>query len=223
MRYEIRPLGPWPEPVTTSRGSSSTFRASWPDTLALLGREVELLDGTLLVLQVDVTEGEIRRDGMLRTNARAAFPGVRVSFGSRHGPLTYATDQYDRPGALPGWQANVRAIALALQALRAVDRYGVTGRGEQYTGWRAIEAPSAAAPAMTVRQAAAFIVEHAGLPPSRVQLVIENALERRNSYRMAAHTLHPDRGGDHDQMALLTIAKQVLDAADPTTRTNGGG
>lgn len=38
------------------------------------------------------------------------------------------------------WQINLRAIALGLEALRKLDRYGITSRGEQYTGWRAIEA-----------------------------------------------------------------------------------
>ena len=32
---------------------------------------------------------------------------------------------------------NLRSIALGLKALRAVDRYGVSRRGEQYAGFRA--------------------------------------------------------------------------------------
>lgn len=35
------------------------------------------------------------------------------------------------------WEHNVRSIALGLQALRAVDRYGISRRGEQYAGFRA--------------------------------------------------------------------------------------
>lgn len=142
MRYEIRPLGTWTDPVTKNRASSSRFRASWQSTLDLLARETEMLGAPLVVMQIDVTEGDLRRDGMLRAGAKVNFPGVRVSFDSKHGPLTYATDAYDRQysGDMPGWQANVRALALALEALRAVDRYGVTKRGEQYCGWLAIEA-----------------------------------------------------------------------------------
>jgi hypothetical protein len=33
---------------------------------------------------------------------------------------------------------NARAIALGLEALRKVDRYRITKRGEQYTGWSAL-------------------------------------------------------------------------------------
>lgn len=45
--------------------------------------------------------------------------------------LVYATDCCDF------WQHNVRSIALGLEALRAVDRYGISRRGEQYAGFRA--------------------------------------------------------------------------------------
>ncbi len=45
--------------------------------------------------------------------------------------LVYATDVCDF------WQHNVRSIALGLEALRAVDRYGISRRGQQYAGFRA--------------------------------------------------------------------------------------
>lgn len=45
--------------------------------------------------------------------------------------LVYATDVCDL------WQHNVRSVALGLEALRAVDRYGISRRGEQYAGFRA--------------------------------------------------------------------------------------
>lgn len=45
--------------------------------------------------------------------------------------LVYATD------ACVLWRHNVRSIALGLEALRAVDRFGISRRGEQYAGFRA--------------------------------------------------------------------------------------
>jgi hypothetical protein len=42
------------------------------------------------------------------------------------------------------WQDNLRAIALGLEALRKVDRYGITKNSEQYTGWKQLEAGPAA-------------------------------------------------------------------------------
>lgn len=143
MNYVFRPLGPWIEPTTSDRWGSHRFKAKWSDTLDLLDRELTNLGASEAVFQVDVRDAQLRRDGMLRADVKVgAFPGVRVSFESKHGPLTYATDAYEQQygWALPSWQANVRAIALALEALRAVDRYGVSRRGEQYRGWTAIAA-----------------------------------------------------------------------------------
>lgn len=202
MRYEIRPLGVWTGPVTKSR-PYCRFRAAWLDTLDLLARETEQLGARLVVLQVDVTEGDIRRDGMLRANAKVGFPGVRVSFESRHGPLTYATDRFD------GWQDNIRAVALSLQALRAVDRYGVSGSGEQYRGWRAIEAEPTTA--MTLEQAAEFIAAHAGADFIAAD-VFASRDWRTRAFRVAARALHPDNGGAPEQFRRLTEARALLDA-----------
>lgn len=200
MRYEIRPLGAWTGPATRNR-PYCRFRASWSDTLNLLGWEADHLGARLLVLQVDVTLGEIRRDGMLRANARAGHPGVRVSFESRHGPLTYATDRYDR------WQDNVRAIALSLGALRAVDRYGVSKSGEQYRGWTAISA----GPAMTVEAAVQLLVAFGNGTPREI---VTSAAARRLAYHAAIRKHHPDVGGDPDTFRRLTAARDLLDHTD---------
>lgn len=45
--------------------------------------------------------------------------------------LVYATDVCEH------WQHNVRSIALGLDRLRAVERFGISRRGEQYAGFRA--------------------------------------------------------------------------------------
>jgi hypothetical protein len=210
VRYEIRPLGGWDRPKTEPRAASGRFRAAWQSTLDLLGREVEYLNGELVVLQIDVTEGELRRDGMLRANARVAFPGVKVSFQSRHGALTYATDAYDARyyNDPPGWQANIRAIALALEALRAVDRYGVTSSGEQYRGWTAITATSGEFD-MTREQAAALLAGEPGSPCTTGDL-LNNRDAVMSTYRFLAKRHHPDVGGNPELFRRLTAARDVL-------------
>jgi hypothetical protein len=210
VRYEIRPLGPWIEPVTQGRSGSGRFRATWSDTLDLLQYESGLLGATLIVVQVDVTDAELRRDGMLRTNAKVGFPGVRVSFDSKHGPLTYATDAYDQRyyGDPPGWQANVRAIALSLQALRAVDRYGVSRRGEQYRGWTPIAATVAE---LTVDQAAELLAEATGRRWTAQQILTDpDALKA--AYKAAVAPHHPDRGGDPAEFDRITKARDLIKA-----------
>lgn len=208
-RYEIRPLGLWDRPVTGERARSARFRASWSDTLDLLVREVEHLGGTLIVVQVDVEAADLRRDGMLRSRAAVGFPGVKVSFESHFGPLTYATDAYDRwtGSDPPGWQANVRAIALSLQALRAVDRYGVTRSGEQYRGWTAIGA-AAAEKTMNRDEAARVLADAAGAGVHPGMLRTAEAVKA--AYRSAAKWHHPDVGGDADAFRLVTAARDLL-------------
>src|SRR5262245_9320796 len=95
MRYEFRPLQDWPG--RTAHGKNTPFTASWSDTLELLGRETESLGAELVVIQIEATEVQIRRDGMLRSGAKVGYRGVRLSFESKHGPLTYATDVYEAP------------------------------------------------------------------------------------------------------------------------------
>lgn len=207
-RYEIRPLGVWDRPITVDRAGSGRFRAPWASTLDLLMREVEYLDAGLVVLQIDVQEGELRRDGMLRANAKVGFPGVKVSFVSRHGPLTYATDAYERRWSHepPGWQANVRAIALGLEALRAVDRYGITRSGEQYRGWSAISATSGEFD-MTREQAADLLAHDTTFTPAQL-LAGSDAV--RKAYRAAAKKHHPDAGGNTELFRRLKAAHDLL-------------
>jgi hypothetical protein len=207
-RFEIRSLGRWDRPQTDPRKSSATFRASWADTVKLLLAEVDMLGGQLVVLQVDADPTEIRLDGMLRARASVDFPGVKVSFESDHGPLMYATDAYDRTGwGMAGWQANVRAIALGLGALRAVDRYGITSSGEQYKGWTALaDKPFAHTAEMAPDVADRILRDAAG----NVSYPFDTPSRINAAFRMAARTHHPDVGGNDEAFQLLSSARDAL-------------
>src|SRR5690606_24676973 len=93
--------------------------------------------------------------------AKAAHPGVILSFDSKVGHLSYPCDTFT------SWQDNLRAVALALEALRKLDRYGVTKRGEQYRGFLAIEATAAPAGFATADDALHFIGVLAQAEPDR--------------------------------------------------------
>lgn len=207
-----RALAAWTDPVSVQE--DSPFRAGWSDTADLLRREVDMLTDTdqYVVIEVDTAEGNIRADGRMRADARVNSDGVVVSFDSRHGPLRYATDQFRRAGwqskRMPGWQCNVRAIALSLEALRKVDRYGVTHRGEQYTGWKALGSGIAMPKAqMTVEEARRLLLDAAGQRNGNLAWTSANVTVL---YRQAAKRMHPDAGGDTGAFRLLTEARDLL-------------
>ena len=89
------------------------------------------------------------------------------------------------------WQDNLRAIAKSLEALRMVDRYGVTSNSEQYRGFTAIGAGDPRASAL------AFLVKVTGWPESQI------VNDPQGAYRLAAAELHPDKGGSHDSFVEL--------------------
>lgn len=209
-RYLIRPLGTWTDPVTASRRGAHLFRSGWDATLDLLDREIEHLDGKHpVVVQVDVQQADIRADGMLKARARVGFPGVVVSFTSRFGPLRYASDAYEQQYSfgMAGWQANVRAIALALESLRAVDRYGVTRRGEQYQGWTALPASRAGGSVLFQEpdDAAAWMIA-----VSR-ELGDDSSMPPKARYKWLTRRLHPDaEGGNAELWERLDAAASLL-------------
>jgi hypothetical protein len=208
MRYEVRPLGLWTDPETPMHQGSGVFRAGWQNTLDLLGYETDQLGAELVVIQVDVQEGALRRDGMLKASARVGHPGVAVSFESKFGPLRYATDRYAPKwaGDPPGWQANVRAIALALENLRAVDRYGVSKRGEQYTGWSALPAARAQGSQWFTTEAEAL----KWVTGSAAEMGIEPDPDTGRLYKALAKRMHPDKGGDAELWDRLDAAARLL-------------
>lgn len=207
--YTVRPYStPWTNvtPIEQRR-SRYTFKAPWTNTIDLLERELAHLDADGVIFEIDVDERDLRLDGGLRAHARPDFPGVRVRFDSRHGALVYETDVCDY------WQHNVRSIALGLEALRAVDRYGISKRAEQYTGWKALPPGSGAtASHMTTDEAWAVIESIVDFKFTASERA--DPLEKRAAYREAQRRAHPDRnGGRHEDWHRLEEAGRVLGVA----------
>lgn len=180
----FRPIERWPGQPNPDR-RASPFSASLSDTVRVLERELRMLDAEQVVIQVALGENDIRLDGFPKAGRNAAYPGVILAFESRWGPLQYATDEFRH------WEDNLRAIALSMGALRKVDRYGVSKRGEQYTGWRQI--PQTSGGFQSREQAQQWIDEHGG-------------------YRAAARRLHPDNRetGDENEFKKLQQARALV-------------
>lgn len=133
MEPVYRPIDAWPGELTRRR-TRSPFNSTLAQTFTLLERELRHLGARDVVVQMALHDNDFRIDGKPRARAIPDHPGVIVAFDSRYGPLKYATDTFDR------FADNLRAIALGLESLRRVDRYGITKRGEQYAGWKALPA-----------------------------------------------------------------------------------
>jgi len=199
IEYEYRPIELWPGPLTRNR-KRAPFRASYSATLDLLERELRFLGATQVVLQVALGIDDIRLDGRPRAGSKPTHPGIILSFGSRHGPLSYPCDRFD------SWEDNLRAIALSLEHLRAVDRYGVTRRGEQYRGWSQLPPPVVTPPPMTVERAMRVLGAVAnGTPITRDNL--------QAAYHRAALATHPDRGGRREDFEEARRAYELLEKA----------
>lgn len=202
MDILFRPILTWPGKLSTARRGSQ-FKASYNDTLKLLDVELGRLRASNVVIQLALDPRDIRLDGMPRADARPAHPGVILAFDSKHGPLSYPCDTFST------WQENLRAIALALEYLRAVDRYGVTKRGEQYRGWTALPAPAKGCFA-SKDDAALWVSRETGSGVS-VDTIINHEEARQQAFRALAFRLHPDRGGDPEKFKKLQAAKEALE------------
>lgn len=203
-----RPIDVWPGTLTKDRRPSQ-FSAEFRHTLRLLSDEVDHLTDprfdTLIVVQLAVSEREIRKDGTgLLAHVRTEHPGVIVSFESDlAGPLRFSCDRFDDGWrGKAGWRDNLRAIALGLEALRKVDRYGIGTGAEQYRGFGALPPATPMGAAMTVDDAARLL---------GVDLAERfDADYVRGRYRRLAKDSHPDAGGDPETFRRLTAARDLL-------------
>lgn len=203
---KIGPIGEWPGALTpSSEKRQSPFRATLTDTLKVLDREIYQVVDTRVQqesaeLLIAIPAGGFRLDGRPRSDARPEHSGVIFSIDSRHGHLSYPCDTFST------WQDNLRAIALALEALRKVDRYGVTKRGEQYRGFLALEATAMPAGFVSAQAAIDWLVEYSGWKPTFpgggvVVSAVVRAAQRR---------AHPDMGGDPGDFQRVVLAEAKL-------------
>jgi hypothetical protein len=216
----FRPIKDWPAGWQDPgrERSYSPFSATYSDTLQVLERELFHLGARDQYLQVDARDRDCRLDGQLRADAKVNHPGCILTIDTKaHGTLVYACDRFEGRWKQPGWQANLRAIALGLEALRRVERYGIAERGQQYAGYRelgsGIPVGPAASKAMTVEEAANVLVDlgewggERGDPEALIDMPDVAALY----FREAAKRHHPDVGGDPALFRRIAEAKEVLD------------
>lgn len=204
IEYIFRPLTSWPGKRRTNR-KRATFSAGYGRTLIDLEREVWHLGARQCVIEAECAESEIRDDGRLRSNARLSGPGLIVSFVGKTGALRFPCDSYT------DWQANLRAIALALAALRAVDRYGVTQHAEQYKGWKQLP-PGGDRPEAIQMEAFASVEDAmVFLSVTGKTATTRDPAHVDAVYRRAATFAHPDQGGSSELMSKVNAARDYIE------------
>ena len=199
--YRTTPLPPvWPG-TPTARRQASPFKANWGDTLVLLHREVKAI-GVDPALAIGVKQHNIRNDGGVKADARIQDPSVIFSITRGADRLSFPCDRFNF------WQDNVRAIALALEALRKVDRYGVQS-GKQYQGFKSLPGAGGLAE-MGAAEAADILCELSDGAESAGD-ILESSDKAKAAYRRAAAVTHPDRtGGDDSLFKKVQAARGAL-------------
>lgn len=195
-------FGPFDGPAPPSSMSWSRFDSKWSSTVTLLARELRMLEAEAVVCELDCDPRDIRNDGLPRANARMRSPAVRITFRSTWGPLRYETAEYR------DWRDNLRAIALSMEALRAVDRYGVSKRGEQYQGWKALPASTDPADAIQTDAQALALIQRTVSDIYDADDVDGPFLH--DAIREAIRRTHPDRGGNEDEFRKVMRAREIL-------------
>lgn len=205
LDYKVESIQVWPGERTASwRRTRSPFKTIWTKVIAHLDREIRMLGGRNVVLRLEVSDRDIRQDGLLRSDARPREPGVVVQFTAAR--LKGAPTLFYRCDRFLFWQDNVSAIARGLEALRMVDRYGVTPTGEQYAGFKAL--PSSTAPTMSVVEAARILGSYSAWSEASI---LQSAPEAKEALRVARNRTHPDKNaGDRTSYDRVEVARSVL-------------
>jgi len=205
--YRTTPLPPvWPG-TPTARQRNSPFKANWGDTLDLLEREIKQVSGRDVALAIGVTDRDIRNDGGVRSDARIRNSSVILSFKKDADRLSFPCDKFNF------WQDNVRAIVLALEALRKVDRYGVQS-GKQYQGFKALPGAGGTTERMSVDAAAQIIRTHSD---KATEDILAGPISAQTAVRIARSRTHPDRQPDRTMWDDVNQAAGVLSAHHGTT------
>lgn len=148
-----------------------------------LERELDRLKVKNITLSTNVS---LRLDGRPRSDERPADPGAAIYFSFKGKATVLACDTYTEVAD------NIAALAAHIEALRAIERYGVGTIEQALAGYKALPADTAA------NWRAVF-----GFPKdSRPSWDQVDA-----AYKALAKQKHPDIGGTEIEMAHLNRAR----------------
>jgi len=166
----------------SNRHFTKGFAASRDELLA----EIKRLGGNKIIMSTNIP---LRNDGLPYANTREpADGGVAVYFEYKGKPMCFACDRYKY------CRENVRAIALTIEALRGIERWGASDMIERaFRGFTAIPETTGT----SWRDLLGF---------TSTQPVNEDDVE--TAFRRLAHSAHPDKGGDTQRFQALMNARR---------------
>lgn len=174
----------WPSGTARAKSrGASRYKVKPATALDEMLAGLRLLGATGVVVS---SNAPVRRDGRPYAEAlseKHSDPGVAVYFTFDKQQVVIACD------AWIGLWENVRAIGMTVEGMRAIQRSGATDLLRRaFTGFKMLEGPR---------------------PWYEVLGVDANATpdEIAAAHRRKAIEMHPDRGGSHDAMSELNVAR----------------
>lgn len=187
----------WPDGYarTTNRKRHAPYKASFFQALEDARRELQLFKAFGVVVSTDVP---LRRDGLPYADGDPRDPGVAVYFTRNKQQYVFACDLYDHV------RFNMRALGLAIEGMRAVERAGITQVIDRAMAGFA-QLPSGAGAGGPVDRPWREVLNLEGLagPDFAVRAAIEA------SFKSLARTRHPDAGGSDEAMTELNRARDA--------------
>lgn len=212
-----QPIERWPRVLKRQRKGSQFRIKSVDQAIRLLRKELEALGGVnQAVIQLAMRANDFRQDGLPKVHANVEHPGMIVSFerkvnrwdASKSKSITETVNLSFPCDTYYTWPDNLRAIALALEALRKVNRYGVTQSDEQYRGWTALPPPGQTAVRSTMDLTTASITLCGdGITGA---MILEKPEYAKAAYRAKTLIHHPDRGGTNAGWQSISDAWEVI-------------
>jgi hypothetical protein len=211
----FKPMPKW-DRQPKLRYQSAAFKTPYNRTLDKLEYELGRLKARDVRIEAGYRMDQIRNDGWPRGGVSPQHPGVVLYFESADGPMCFPCGTYSR------MEDNLHAIALTLENLRAVDRYGVTLGHEQYRGFLALPGAAQSSDSWTVDSAAGWLANR--VPWATEKLILTSHESYRAAYREIAAQVHPDRaGGSRDLFDVLQVVATLLDVHHKTRTSEAVG
>jgi hypothetical protein len=185
----------WARHSATGSRKNSRYEVSFGTARNDVLKSLRLLGSSEVVISSNVP---VRHDGLpYATYTEPTDPGCCVYWVRKGKPQVMACDQWRTV------RENLRAIGLALEGLRALERSGASQIFERaFTGFAALPAETKRPWRVVLEMDVAFTNgSRDSLENAKVREVVETR------YRKLAKVRHPDMGGSHEAMLELNAAK----------------